>query len=155
MKFVSRLLLIVVVFALLYEGMSHVIAASADGEGPNVARWFLWEFRRSEALQLRAKEVNQSMEIKADIINELLAGRLTLREAASQFHAANALVEADHDGLVADYRLPQTEEEECRQVLAWTQSLVIDQYSSEEAKQILDRLERELDVQFPSAKCLN
>jgi hypothetical protein len=155
LKILTRLLLIVFVFAALYAGMSRAIAASADEEGRSLARWFILEARRSEALRQRAAEMAQALEIKKAIAEDVVAGRLTLRDAAKQFRAAGAIVQADREGLVAAYYLPDTYEGVCRQVVAWAQTVIRERHPASEAEPILHRLEKEMDKEFPSAKILN
>jgi hypothetical protein len=93
-----------------------------DREGVfQLGHMFVFEARRTEALQRRTEMVAQSDEIKRDIIAELLAGRLTLREAVDRFREANQMVENTDWALVADYQVPTTEEGLYRQVIAWVE----------------------------------
>ena len=93
-----------------------------DQEGVfQLGHMVVFEARRTEALQYRMEMVAQSDEIKRAIIVELLAGRLTLREAAAQFREANQMVENIDRELVANYLAPTTEEGLCRQVIAWVE----------------------------------
>jgi hypothetical protein len=107
----------------------------------------VFEARRTEALQYRMEMVAQSDEIKRDIIIELVAGRLTLREAADQFREANQMVENTDRELVADYQMPTTEEGLCRQVIAWVEgeNSVL---SPGEVKDLLTPLVEEYESRF-------
>ena len=154
-KSTLRLLLVVGVFTALYVGVSSLFASSMDGENMNLARCLLIEARRSEALQLRAAEMAQSMEMKKSIIDDLIAARLTLGEAEEKFRDAGSMVEADRDGLLPTYRAPETEQGLCRQVLAWTASRLKDNYTPKVAKQVRRRLRHELKELFPHDKIIN
>ena len=150
-----RLLLVAVVFVALYEGVSHLFAAGVDGEGVNLARAFLIEVRRSEALDQRAEEVAQLTEMKLRIVDDLLAARLTFLEAEEKFREAAKIVGNSNEGLVPKYCLAQTDRELCRQVLNWSESRLKENYSHEEAKRIHRRLRRELKEHFPNDNLLN
>lgn len=154
-KLVSRLFLIVVVFVGIYAGFSYVIAASVDRDGRNLARWFLLEARRTEALNQRAEEMAQAEQLKRAITEEVIAERLSLPEAAEQFRAADALVEADHDGLIAPYRVPETDAGWRRQVINWVRLVLQDQGHLREGKTLLARLEKETGAPALSADVLN
>lgn len=145
-----RLLLVVGVFVALYQGVSHLFASAADGEGINLARGFLLEIRRSEALDLRANEIAQSMEVKTQIIDDLIAARLTLREAGEKFHDAATIVEPNREGLVPSYRIPDTQQERCRQVLSWTKSRLREKNTRKEAHRVQRRLRRQLKELLPN-----
>jgi hypothetical protein len=152
LKIATRLLLMVVVFASLYAGVSRLAGFSADGDWRNQAHRFLFEARRTEALYRRGAQMSQSAEVKRAITNEVIAGRLTLREAAKQFEAADKVIEAAHEGMVASYRVPHTEEERCRQVIGWVRNVLSERYSSSEIEPVLHRLEKELQTEFPPTK---
>src|SRR5262249_50141638 len=109
----------------------------------------LFESRRSEALRLRSEMVNHNIEIKRTIVAEIVAGRLTLREAAIRFHEANHEVENNDRDLLPDYQIPATEEGVYQQVLAWMQSEV-SSLPAEQAQRILTPLEKEYEARFGS-----
>lgn len=139
----SRLLLIAVVFAVLYVGVSHVLAFGAADDNYNLARWLLREARRSEALWRRKREMAEAMAVKKAIAQELVAGRLTLREAAEQFREADAMVENDPEGLVAPYLVPETKLGLYQQVRTWTETVLTENYTPQKAEQVRHRLEQE------------
>jgi hypothetical protein len=115
--------------------------------GLQLGRWIVFESRRSEALRHRAEAVAQGAEIKKAIISDLLADRLTLREAAAQFREANQLVESGIPDMVADYRTPTSEQGLCRQVLAWVRAEV-QKLPPDRAQRILASLETEFESLF-------
>jgi hypothetical protein len=154
-KLATRLLLIVLVFAGVYAGVSHAITASADNQGRELARWLLREARRTAALDQRAEEMAQIHQVKRAVSEEVIAGRLTLQEAAAQFRDADTIVETNHDGLIGSYRTPQTEEGLCRQVIAWVGGVLTEQGRSSERKAIVRRLEKELGERSSPAQLLN
>lgn len=140
MKSALRLSLIVVVFAVLYGSVSRMLVFAADGEGYRLARWLVHEARRSEALRQRQREMGQVNNVKKAIAEEFVAGRLTFDEAAERFRSADALIENDREGLVAPYLVPQTEQELCQQVRAWTENVLFDKYTPQKAEQVRHRL---------------
>ena len=140
MKYMSHLLLLVATAA-VGAGVSHILASGTRADGRNLARWLLFEIRRSEALEQRAAEISRALAIKKRIIGDLIAKRLTLREAAEEFRRADELIENNSGGLVATYRTARTENELYRQVLAWARTeLSNDPQHSEE---VMQRLEKE------------
>src|SRR5215469_7166509 len=122
MKYASHLLLLAAVAVVVSMGVSHLIASRGKADGRNLARRLLFEMRRSAALDQRSVEVLRSLEIKKVAISDLIAERLTLREAFGEFRQANELIENNAGGLVATYRMAQTEDELYQQVLAWTRA---------------------------------
>jgi hypothetical protein len=107
----------------------------------------LFELRRSETLQHRIALVAGNMEIKQAIVADIVAGRLSLREAAVRFQEANCLVENNDPDLLPAYQIPATEEGVCQQVLAWMRAEVALR-SPERAKRILAPLEKEYESRF-------
>jgi hypothetical protein len=148
MKYLARLLLLAVVAAILGMGALGLFARGEQSEGRSLARWVLFEMRRTEALQERATMVSTSMEAKKAIIADLVAERLTLREAAKQFRAANDIVENDGGDLLATYRLPQTDEELCQQVIVWVKAELA--AHPRQTARAVHRLEKELTL-LPSS----
>lgn len=151
MKASARLLLSTGFIGLL-AAVSLLLLNSEGASGKDLARWYLGEMRRSEALQQRSQEVSQMMEVKSAVVKDLMAERVTLREAAEQFSATAEIVEDGNDDLVTAYRMPKTEAGLCRQVLTWVHSELAMHGDSEEAKEISCRLENEFAEQFPSAE---
>jgi hypothetical protein len=139
MKYVPHLLLTVVLAAIAFVGVSHVVASDDNGRGESLAHWILFEMRRSEALQQRLVEISRSLEVKKAVVDDLLAERLTLDEATEAFRQADEPISQDPDGLIAPYHKPQTEEEVRRQVIAWTASELAE--SSRQTEELTQRLE--------------
>jgi hypothetical protein len=148
LKFAIRSLLIALVFAVLYQGLSRVFALAADGGSSNPARWLLHEVRRCEALQQRHMEMAQSEDVKKTISEEFIAGRLTLGEAVERFRAAAAMIEADQDGLIAPYRVPETRQGLHQQVRVWVENALSENHTPKEAESVRRRLEKEWEGQF-------
>ena len=107
----------------------------------------LFESRRSEALRLRNEMVTHNLEVKQTIVADIIACRLSLREAAVRFQEANSLVENNDPDLLPDYSIPATEEGVYRQVLAWTR-MEVSSLPAEQAKRILTPLEKEYEARF-------
>ncbi len=122
MKYLPHLLLTVVVALAAFVSVSYLIVSDDYGKGRSLARWLLFEMRRSEALQHRLVEISHAMKIKRAVIDDLLAKRLTLPEAVEAFRQADELIDEDSRGLIAPYHTARTDAEVRRQVLAWTAS---------------------------------
>jgi hypothetical protein len=142
MKQVSRVLGTVFILALLGIAVTQVFASRDKREGRSLARWLLVEMRRAEVLENRATEMSQSLQVKKEIVGDLVAERLTLREAAEQFRQADQLIEDDREGLIADYHTPETEKGLYQQVISWAKSELSD--DPRQADQIIPRLEQEM-----------
>jgi hypothetical protein len=140
MKYTSHLLLLVATAA-VGAGVSHILASGTRADGRNLAHWLLFEIRRSEALEQRAVEISRALGIKKRIIGDLIAKRLTLREAAVEFRQADELIENDSGGLVAAYRMAKTEEELYRQVIAWARTELSNH--PQQSEEVMQRLEKE------------
>lgn len=142
MKSVSRLLLTVFTLAILGVGVTQVFASRDKHQEQSLARWLLLEIRRADALDNRATEMSQSLEVKRAVVGDLVADRLTLREAAEQFRQADQSIEKDPAGLVADYQSPQTEEELYHQVIIWAKTRLSN--DPKQAEQVIPRLEKQM-----------
>ena len=148
LKSTTRLLLIGFIFAVLFLGVSRVLALSADGEIHHVARWLLNELRRSDALQQRAAEQAESMNVKKDVTEEYIAGKLTLREAAKQFRAADVIVQSRSEGMVAAYVSPETEQGYCQQVEVWIDMTLLNGHAAKQTEEVRCRLQQEMNELF-------
>ena len=112
----------------------------------------LFESRRSEALGYRSRMVVHAVEVKEATVAEIVAGRLTLREAVARFQEVNELVENNDPDLVGYYQQkPTTEKGVYQQVLLWTRTGV-SSLPAEQAKRILTPLEKEHESRFGSLK---
>jgi hypothetical protein len=145
LRFTTRLLLIGFVFTILYQGVSRLLALEADGEMHAMVEQLFYEMQRSEALQQRGREQAECMNAKTSIIEDYIAGRLTLREAAEQFGAADAIVKNESVGLVASYFAPETEQGLCQEVEAWTKAALLTGHTPQEVEEVRCRLEEELN----------
>ncbi|HEY7426229.1 MAG TPA: hypothetical protein VH682_18505 [Gemmataceae bacterium] len=141
MKYASHLLLLVATAA-VGVGVSNIIASGTRADGKSLARWLLFEIRRSEALEQRAAEISRAMQTKKGVTGDLIAKRLTLREAAEEFRQADELIENNSGGLVATYRTAKTEDELYRQVLAWART-ELSNSDPRKAEEVMQRLEKE------------
>jgi hypothetical protein len=95
--------------------------------------------------------VNRNIEVKRTIVAEIVAGRLSPREAAVRFQEANCLVENNDADLVPDYQKPPTEHGVYQQVLAWMRTEV-SSLPAEQAQRILAPLEKEYESRFGRLK---
>lgn len=155
LRLALRLSLAASLFTAVYLGVSHLFLSSSNGEGVQIFHWFVREVRRSEALNLRGVEVARSLEAKQAITDELLTGRVTLREAVEQFRAAASRIEANREGLVASYRTPENERGMCQQVLVWAKVALDQRGDPRAARRMMHRLRREMSRQYPSATAIS
>jgi hypothetical protein len=94
---------------------------------------------RNEGASIAPRAVMQSLLAKQQIINELIAGRLELLEAAARFQAAHRTTAAC---LVVVAAAPGDGESLCRTVIGWVHLALSGR--PEEAERVSERLEREL-----------
>jgi hypothetical protein len=149
LKFAIRPLLALVVFGVALQAVSRVFALGIDSETARIARLFLREVQRREALEQRAQEIAESEQIRIAAISDFIAGRITLAQTMEQYRDAQSVIEEDHQGFVPRYRKPETKEGLCRQVCAWIQTTLSTQSTSQEAESVHRRLEKELKELFP------
>jgi hypothetical protein len=76
---------------------------------------------RIEALEHRRQVWRGITEAKGKVLDDLLAGQLTLRQAAGKFARLNDLLEDGNDDLLGPSRVFSGEEALCRNVLAWAE----------------------------------
>ena len=147
MRFFARISAYAAVAVVLFVGLfSHL--GLRFGKQSDLSQLLL-ESRRSEAWRYRAKMVTRNIEVKHAVVHEIIAGRLTLREAVARFQEANQLVENNDRDLLPDYQIPATEEGVYRQVLAWVRAEV-SSLPAEQAQRILTSLEKEYESKFGS-----
>jgi hypothetical protein len=115
-----------------------------------LGRLLVFESSRSHALDERTQLLDHCLEMRTSAIQEIFAGRMTLRQAAIRFQEADDLIENNAPDLVATYQKPRTEEAAFRQVLAWVR-LTARARSSAEAERVVERTRAEFFELFPSA----
>ena len=149
MRFIARICAYAAVAVVLFVGLFSLIGLRF-GNQSGLSHW-LFELRRSEAIRLRTEMVIHSNEVKQTIVADIVAGRLTLHEAAVRFQEANHLVENNDLDLLPDFQVPSTEEGWYQQVLAWMRAEVLS-LPAEQAQRILTPLEKEYESRFGSWK---
>jgi hypothetical protein len=83
----------------------------------------VWEGQREEALDQRLTASHRLLATKTGVVNELIAGRLTLPEAADRFRELSARVAGDgNDDMIGAYRVVSGEEALCHSVLLWAEA---------------------------------
>ena len=100
------------------------------------------EAQRGEALDSRDERLRRCLEVKTRITTEVLAGRLSLAEAAEAFREANATLKDAPDAWVDPYRFADDEEAVFRTVIAWARSRA--DADPERQAAVVARLEEEL-----------
>lgn|GEM_PF-5655458 len=149
MRIFSRMI-VCAAAALLLSTILFYFADAWSGEKTSAlqaARKLVLESRRNQALSARAEEISHSLTIKRAIIAQLVAGRLHLREAISQFHKANEMIENMDLDLVPPYQRPTDSAGVGRQVLLWVRN-EITSWPPEKARPLLADLESEYQKLF-------
>src|SRR5262245_28498927 len=105
MRFFARISAYAAVAVVVLAGGLFSLLALRFGNRSDLSLLLL-ESRRSEALRVRSEMVTHNIEIKRTVVADIVAGRLTLREAAIRFQAANHLIENNDRDLLPDYQIP-------------------------------------------------
>lgn len=142
MRSLALLSLLVVVGLVLCLGVSHTVASSESSEGRNAASWLLQEVRRAEALRNCSRIITRAQQTKHTVISDLLAKKLTAREAVEQFAAEDESLAKESSGLPMPYCGPRTEEEVRQQLLEWVKNELGD--NPQEAEEAVRQVEEEL-----------
>ena len=98
---------------------------------------------REARLEEQFEELNARIAAKDRIADRLLAGEMTLAEAAAYFGRLYERAGLRADAL-REYRGSSEGEILCRQVIAWVENKVRSEQSPEEAERVVRRLEAEL-----------
>jgi len=104
-------------------------------------RILLQESQREAALVRRTEAAWRCTQGKQRIAAEVIAGRVSLREAADRFRELNTLLDDGNDDLLGTYQRPAGEEGLCRNVIVWVRGEV--RRDPARAPQVLSRLEKE------------
>jgi len=145
MRFFARISAYAALAVVLFVGLFSLIGLRFGKQSD--LSWLLLELRRSEAMRIRNEMVTHHFEVKRTIVADIVAGRLTLHEAAVRFQEANHLVENNDRDLLPDFQIPDTEQGVYQQVLAWVQTEV-SSLPEEQAKRILAPLVKEYESRF-------
>src|SRR5690242_11265014 len=113
MNYYARLCSRAFAVVVLGVGLAHALGwwSGAEANLLQHARRLLFETRRTDALLQRREAVAEGLALKRTVVAEVLAGRLTLREAARRFADVNDQIDCDDSELVANYLKPTTQEE--------------------------------------------
>jgi hypothetical protein len=109
-------------------------------------RLLVREVQREEALDQRTEAAGRCMRGKLRIVAEVLAGRMSLRDAADGFGELNTLLDDGNDDVLGAYPRAASEEELCRNVIAWVRAEV--RRNPAAPAGVLGRLERECEELF-------
>jgi hypothetical protein len=115
------------------------------GRVPELAQQLAESQQRSEDLDEQTQESLHRLATKEEIVHELLAARLDLREAAAQFRDIAAHTSGGLEDLRKFFPGDSDEERSCRQVIAWV-TAVLSVDSQEEANEMRARLEAQLQT---------
>jgi hypothetical protein len=109
------LVLIFAVFAPWWMGSERSLAS--------VGGLLYREIQRGEALSSRDEVVRRCRAAKRRITAEVLAGRMTLPEAAQAFREWNETIKDGNEPWAGVYRAPEDEEAVCRNVIVWARQV--------------------------------
>ena len=141
-----RLLLFGTAFLALAAVGAHAVSLWCGRAGAwELARALLTEARRGEALDARDAVCRRYNEAKQAVTDEVIAGRLSLTEAAERFAQLGELFDAD-DGTLAAYKAPVGEQELCGNVIVWVAASRADPTSRQAS--VRARLEAEYRERF-------
>jgi hypothetical protein len=145
MRFFARLCVYITLVVGVSISLLSLLSSQFGGQ-TDVSKLIL-ESRRSEALRYRTEMVAHNIAIKRAVVAEIVAGSLTLHEAAARFDEANQLVENNDSDLLPDYQRPTTEKGVYQQVLAWMRAEAAS-LPREKAERILAPLDKEYEAMF-------
>jgi hypothetical protein len=135
---------------LLFTGLGLACASWVVGprmqDIRDVSRLLLEQYERTEALRLRRELTMQCFEGKKRVTEEVVAGRLGLREAAAQFRDLHAPLEDGYDPVSGITGVPVSEKFLCGNVLARVRGRL--QHSPGPDGAVLGRLENEYREHF-------
>jgi hypothetical protein len=136
---------------LLAAGGTAMALGFAQADTWGLAQYLLKEARRSEALDLREEASRRYSQAKHAVTDEVIAGRLSLAEAAERFAQIGDLLDSN-EADIGKYIQPVGEEALCRNVILWVSVNLPRASSKREA--VLARLKAEYRQRFgasPSA----
>lgn len=101
------------------------------------------EYQRSHQMDQRLARALNRIDAKRNIVWDVLAGELTLLEAATGFARADA-TSLDNSDCLAAFAGASEEEKRCRCVIEWVVATAADERSAGEAARLRKQLEAEL-----------
>jgi hypothetical protein len=143
-RVVTRLVLgaITVVALVLIFGVFAPWWFESDRSLAHVGGMLYREMQRGAALSKRDEMVRRCLEAKTRITAEVVAGRLTLLEAAAAFQECHESVKAGNDSWAGTYQAPGDEEALCHNVILWATKAT--RRDPELQAAVVGRLEEEL-----------
>ncbi len=144
MKLLSRTVVFFGAVSLIGAGLSSFAGwRLLDKASPlSDSQRLVYELRRSQALDERNQIAAYSGQIKSEIVEELLAGHLSLEEAVERFQIANRMIGSGAVGMVTQYVTPIDPPGVGRQVLCWVQSRLLEKSPGESDRAVV-RVEEE------------
>ena len=138
-------------FRLALLGSLLALGACLSGLHPgDLSREFVQAGRRAEALERRRESMRRYHAAQDRVLADLLAGGLTLRQAARQFAELEALLDDGGDGEVMAHQWPTGEQALCDVVI--TRALARLDGDPERAAAVLARLEAEYQRCWPGCR---
>jgi hypothetical protein len=133
--------------AYLFMAAGVATAGALLWQGRELPRAFQDEGRRAADLRAVQEALSFRHEARREILEDVVAGRMTLLQAADQFKGLNERHPESMTAVRFTYDGGTDEERLCRQVIAGVQGLLDDRPPSEAAP-IIARLEAELHDHF-------
>jgi hypothetical protein len=129
----------------LFAGSEQPGAGGREAEAVTQA-----DEREAQELERASEAVRRRLATRQCIASDLAAGRLTLHQAAARFEVLNHESAACQEAVRWSFPGRSTEEQTCRQVIAWTQGVVARQ-SSARAEAVTRSLNAELERKLRSS----
>jgi hypothetical protein len=142
-----RLVLCAAVCVVLFIFFSSVFAPWSDDANLSnmslrqLAREVVFQYRRQEALKERCRILQRSDEGKRHVADELAEGRLSIADAAEEFHRLNEMLRDGNEELIGTFQTPSNEEARCSQILGFVSDELRD---SPDHDRVLERLRGEV-----------
>jgi hypothetical protein len=107
-------------------------------------RTFEGERQRRQRLDAQDGLADRRLALRGEVVRQLIAGELTLPEAAARFKQLNEQMAARRDYFRERYPSLSAEEAACRQVILWAE-VELRHTAPERAAEVVRRLEAELE----------
>jgi len=118
--------------------------ALLDGDVGELCRVLWLEQARSDALIARDQTVKDHLELKGKAVAEIVAGRLTLLEAAESFRAAQGRLDDGLDDVIGPSSVVP-DDEMCVHVIRWVSCQL--RGDPQRQREVVARLKKELERQ--------
>jgi hypothetical protein len=147
MRIVTHVLVLFAVAAVLVGGAA-ALPMPGLGSGLGVLADLAREQERGRQLSRQNRALSERNEAKQEVIGQVRDRRLTLEQAAAEFRRIHERTQADIEGAPGAGPQDLSEEELCRNILAWVRTYLPDH---PESAPVLAELEAEFAAHFGHA----